>query len=155
MSVCSRLNSSSVLCDCQLPSLTQWLRRTGFHATVDARCRYPESLAGMSILDVQPQDLSCGTQHSAHTADGSVVFLLTTFCNVWRMRGKIIRKFCAVQQFYTLMCTQTHIWVAGMCPWGLASTSRPTWVQICVALASKMPGLGLGFEHLVLEHLIY
>jgi len=61
--VCSRLNSSSLLCDCQLPTLTQWLRQTGFHATVDARCRYPESLAGISILDVQPQDLSCGTQY--------------------------------------------------------------------------------------------
>ena len=66
MFVCSRLNSSSLLCDCQLPTLTQWLRQTGFHATVDARCRYPESLAGISILDIQPRDLSCGRQHLAH-----------------------------------------------------------------------------------------
>ena len=70
-----RLNSSSLLCDCQLSWLTQWLRNNGFESTVSASCGFPESLVGTSILEVKPEQLECGNQIVVFC-----VFLLPTIC---------------------------------------------------------------------------
>lgn len=54
------LNTSSLLCDCQLQWLGQWLIDNGFQHSVTAVCAHPAGLAGRSILSVSPEEFVCG-----------------------------------------------------------------------------------------------
>lgn len=54
-----QLNSTNLLCDCQLSWLPIWLRSAGFAASVKATCAHPESLKGRSIFDVKKQNFTC------------------------------------------------------------------------------------------------
>ncbi|XP_008108058.2 leucine-rich repeats and immunoglobulin-like domains protein 2 isoform X3 [Anolis carolinensis] len=53
------LNTSSLLCDCQLKWLLQWLTQSNLQDTVNVICAHPERLAGQSILTVNPEDFVC------------------------------------------------------------------------------------------------
>uniref|UniRef100_F6ZHI5 Leucine-rich repeats and immunoglobulin-like domains protein 2 n=1 Tax=Monodelphis domestica TaxID=13616 RepID=F6ZHI5_MONDO len=53
------LNTSSLLCDCQLRWLMQWLVDSHLEQAVNVSCAHPEWLAGQSILNVDPKDLVC------------------------------------------------------------------------------------------------
>ncbi|XP_026530949.1 leucine-rich repeats and immunoglobulin-like domains protein 2 [Notechis scutatus] len=53
------LNTSSLLCDCQLKWLPHWLFHSHLQDTVNVVCAHPEWLAGRSILSVNTEDLLC------------------------------------------------------------------------------------------------
>ncbi|KAI1890549.1 hypothetical protein AGOR_G00154830 [Albula goreensis] len=53
------LNTSSLLCDCQLQWLAQWLIDSGFQHSVTAVCAHPASLLGRSVLSVSPEEFVC------------------------------------------------------------------------------------------------
>ncbi|XP_072500484.1 leucine-rich repeats and immunoglobulin-like domains protein 2 isoform X2 [Notamacropus eugenii] len=53
------LNTSSLLCDCQLRWLLQWLVDSHLEQAVNVSCAHPEWLAGQSILNVDPKDFVC------------------------------------------------------------------------------------------------
>uniref|UniRef100_A0A2D4I930 Ig-like domain-containing protein n=2 Tax=Micrurus lemniscatus lemniscatus TaxID=129467 RepID=A0A2D4I930_MICLE len=53
------LNTSSLLCDCQLKWLPHWLFNSHLQNTVNVVCAHPEWLAGRSILSVNTEDLLC------------------------------------------------------------------------------------------------
>ncbi|XP_066480338.1 leucine-rich repeats and immunoglobulin-like domains protein 2 [Tiliqua scincoides] len=53
------LNTSSLLCDCQLKWLRQWLAHSHLQDAVSVTCAHPEMLAGQSILSVNPEDFIC------------------------------------------------------------------------------------------------
>ncbi|NWI71831.1 LRIG2 protein, partial [Todus mexicanus] len=53
------LNTSSLLCDCQLKWLPQWLADTPLQQAVSVSCAHPEWLAGQSLLNVDPDDFVC------------------------------------------------------------------------------------------------
>ncbi|XP_067166792.1 leucine-rich repeats and immunoglobulin-like domains protein 2 isoform X3 [Apteryx mantelli] len=53
------LNTSSLLCDCQLKWLPQWLTDNHLQQTVNVSCAHPEWLAGQSLLSVNPDDFVC------------------------------------------------------------------------------------------------
>ncbi|XP_055484772.1 leucine-rich repeats and immunoglobulin-like domains protein 2 isoform X2 [Psammomys obesus] len=53
------LNTSSLLCDCHLKWLLQWLVDNNFHRSVNVSCAHPEWLAGQSILNVDLKDFVC------------------------------------------------------------------------------------------------
>ncbi|KAH0618940.1 hypothetical protein JD844_018510, partial [Phrynosoma platyrhinos] len=53
------LNTSSLLCDCQLKWLLQWLTQSHLQDTVNVICAHPERLSGQSILNVNPEDFVC------------------------------------------------------------------------------------------------
>ncbi|XP_028652353.1 leucine-rich repeats and immunoglobulin-like domains protein 2 [Erpetoichthys calabaricus] len=53
------MNTSSLLCDCQLAWLRQWLVENNFQESVVAVCAHPVGLAGSSILDVKTEALIC------------------------------------------------------------------------------------------------
>lgn len=53
------INSSSLLCDCQLSWLTGWIRESGFQNNVLLQCSHPEHLKGKSIFQVPLQDFVC------------------------------------------------------------------------------------------------
>uniref|UniRef100_A0A2K5QZD9 Leucine-rich repeats and immunoglobulin-like domains protein 2 n=1 Tax=Cebus imitator TaxID=2715852 RepID=A0A2K5QZD9_CEBIM len=53
------LNTSSLLCDCHLKWLLQWLVDNNFQHSVNVSCAYPEWLAGQSILNVDLKDFVC------------------------------------------------------------------------------------------------
>ena len=63
-----RLNSSSLLCDCQLKWLPLWLQTSGLASSdhVAFQCGHPESLVGQLVLDVSPDNFTCGTSQSSH-----------------------------------------------------------------------------------------
>lgn len=56
-----RLNSSSLLCDCQLKWLPLWLQTSGLASSdhVTFRCGHPESLVGQLVPDVSPDNFTC------------------------------------------------------------------------------------------------
>ena len=56
-----RLNSSGLLCDCQLKWLPAWLERTGFAGSADisVQCGHPESLLGVMVDSVAPANFTC------------------------------------------------------------------------------------------------
>uniref|UniRef100_A0A671S555 Leucine-rich repeats and immunoglobulin-like domains protein 2 n=1 Tax=Sinocyclocheilus anshuiensis TaxID=1608454 RepID=A0A671S555_9TELE len=64
------LNTSSLLCDCQLQWLGQWLIDSQFQQSCTAVCAYPAFLAGSSVLAIKPEDFVCNdfpkSQISAH-----------------------------------------------------------------------------------------
>uniref|UniRef100_A0A2K6DWL1 Leucine-rich repeats and immunoglobulin-like domains protein 2 n=1 Tax=Macaca nemestrina TaxID=9545 RepID=A0A2K6DWL1_MACNE len=53
------LNTSSLLCDCHLKWLLQWLIDNNFQHSVNVSCAHPEWLAGQSILNVDLKDFVC------------------------------------------------------------------------------------------------
>ncbi|NXP23784.1 LRIG2 protein, partial [Scytalopus superciliaris] len=55
------LNTSSLLCDCQLKWLPQWLTESHLQQAVNVTCAHPEWLAGQSLLTVDPDDFVCDT----------------------------------------------------------------------------------------------
>ena len=57
-----RLNSSSLLCDCQLKWLPAWLHQTGLASSndVSVKCGHPESLVGTPVHQVPAGNFTCG-----------------------------------------------------------------------------------------------
>uniref|UniRef100_A0AAR2LN69 Ig-like domain-containing protein n=1 Tax=Pygocentrus nattereri TaxID=42514 RepID=A0AAR2LN69_PYGNA len=55
----SDLNTSSLLCDCQLTWLGQWLTDGHFQQSCSAVCAHPARLAGRSIFTVRPEEFVC------------------------------------------------------------------------------------------------
>nr|XP_054504933.1 leucine-rich repeats and immunoglobulin-like domains protein 2 isoform X3 [Agelaius phoeniceus] len=53
------LNTSSLLCDCQLKWLPQWLSENHLLRAVSVSCAHPDWLAGQSLLSVDPDDFVC------------------------------------------------------------------------------------------------
>ncbi|XP_070601744.1 leucine-rich repeats and immunoglobulin-like domains protein 2 isoform X2 [Erythrolamprus reginae] len=53
------LNTSSLLCDCQLKWLPHWLFHSRLQDTVNVVCAHPEWLAGRSILSLNTEDFIC------------------------------------------------------------------------------------------------
>ncbi|XP_037703140.1 leucine-rich repeats and immunoglobulin-like domains protein 3 isoform X2 [Choloepus didactylus] len=53
------LNTSSLLCDCQLKWLPQWVAENNFQSFVNASCAHPQLLKGRSIFAVSPDDFVC------------------------------------------------------------------------------------------------
>ncbi|KAF4021468.1 hypothetical protein G4228_013456 [Cervus hanglu yarkandensis] len=53
------LNTNSLLCDCHLKWLLQWLVDNNFQHSVNVSCAHPEWLAGQSILNVDLKDFVC------------------------------------------------------------------------------------------------
>lgn len=53
------LNTSSLLCDCNLKWLPQWLIENKFQRSVNGSCTHPAWRAGQSILSVVVEDLVC------------------------------------------------------------------------------------------------
>uniref|UniRef100_UPI003BB86124 leucine-rich repeats and immunoglobulin-like domains protein 2 isoform X1 n=1 Tax=Pogona vitticeps TaxID=103695 RepID=UPI003BB86124 len=53
------LNTSSLLCDCQLKWLPSWLTQNNLQGAVDVICAHPERLAGQSLLSVNSEALVC------------------------------------------------------------------------------------------------
>nr|XP_023690900.1 leucine-rich repeats and immunoglobulin-like domains protein 2 [Paramormyrops kingsleyae] len=53
------LNTSSLLCDCHLQWLAQWLTKHGFQQSVTAVCSHPAGLLDRSILSLMPEQLVC------------------------------------------------------------------------------------------------
>ena len=56
----SKMNSSNLICDCQLSWLPRWLRDKGFESMVYLRCAHPEFLTNHSIFEVQRNEFECG-----------------------------------------------------------------------------------------------
>lgn len=54
-----KLDSRSLLCDCQLSWLPAWLTGAHFQEMVVADCAHPEYLNGKSVFDVNPDDFAC------------------------------------------------------------------------------------------------
>ncbi|XP_036154068.1 leucine-rich repeats and immunoglobulin-like domains protein 3 isoform X2 [Myotis myotis] len=53
------LNTSSLLCDCQLKWLPQWVAENNFQSFVNASCAHPQLLKGRSIFAVSPDGFVC------------------------------------------------------------------------------------------------
>ncbi|XP_045409429.1 leucine-rich repeats and immunoglobulin-like domains protein 3 isoform X2 [Lemur catta] len=53
------LNTSSLLCDCQLKWLPQWVAENNFQTFVNASCAHPQLLKGRSIFAVSPDGFVC------------------------------------------------------------------------------------------------
>ncbi|MEE6493344.1 hypothetical protein FKM82_016793 [Ascaphus truei] len=53
------LNTSNLLCDCQLKWFPQWLIDSSFQKSVNVSCAHPDWLAGRSLLSVDSEDFIC------------------------------------------------------------------------------------------------
>ena len=53
------INTSSLVCDCQLAWLPHWLAQAGFQHSVTAKCVHPESLKGLSVMEVETEHFKC------------------------------------------------------------------------------------------------
>ncbi|XP_077191044.1 leucine-rich repeats and immunoglobulin-like domains protein 2 [Paroedura picta] len=53
------LNTSSLLCDCQLKWLVPWMTQHHFQEAVSVACAHPAWLAGQNVLSVDPEDFVC------------------------------------------------------------------------------------------------
>ncbi|XP_051562964.1 leucine-rich repeats and immunoglobulin-like domains protein 2 [Myxocyprinus asiaticus] len=53
------LNTSSLLCDCELQWLSQWLIDSRFQQSCTAVCAHPASLAGSSVFMVKQEEFVC------------------------------------------------------------------------------------------------
>ncbi|XP_029428824.1 leucine-rich repeats and immunoglobulin-like domains protein 2 [Rhinatrema bivittatum] len=53
------LNTSSLLCDCQIKWFHQWLANSSMRQTVTANCAHPDWLTGQGLLRVNSEDLVC------------------------------------------------------------------------------------------------
>lgn len=57
-----RLNSSSLLCDCQLKWIPEWLHaNVELASSVDLKCGHPEILFGLAVQEVSALNFTCGT----------------------------------------------------------------------------------------------
>uniref|UniRef100_A0A673BHT4 Ig-like domain-containing protein n=1 Tax=Sphaeramia orbicularis TaxID=375764 RepID=A0A673BHT4_9TELE len=54
-----RLNTSSLLCDCQLKWLPVWVAEQTFLSCVNASCAHPQMLKGRSVFSVSQDDFVC------------------------------------------------------------------------------------------------
>ncbi|XP_022246585.1 leucine-rich repeats and immunoglobulin-like domains protein 3 isoform X2 [Limulus polyphemus] len=54
-----KFNTSSLLCDCSLKWLPNWLIISGFSHSVTAHCGHPESLKNRSIFEASPENFTC------------------------------------------------------------------------------------------------
>lgn len=55
-----RLNTSSLLCDCQLKWLPLWVAEQTFLPCVNASCAHPQMLKGRSVFAVSQEEFVCG-----------------------------------------------------------------------------------------------
>lgn len=55
-----RLNTSSLLCDCQLKWLPVWVAEQTFLPCVNASCAHPQMLKGRSVFAVSQEEFVCG-----------------------------------------------------------------------------------------------
>ncbi|XP_068125823.1 leucine-rich repeats and immunoglobulin-like domains protein 2 [Hyperolius riggenbachi] len=53
------LNTSSLLCDCQLKWFPQWLIDSGLQHSVNVSCAHPDWLLGRSLFSVEAGDFTC------------------------------------------------------------------------------------------------
>ncbi|KAG8439728.1 hypothetical protein GDO86_005775 [Hymenochirus boettgeri] len=53
------LNTTSLLCDCQLKWLPKWLTENNFQAFVNASCSHPQILKGKSVFTVSAEGFVC------------------------------------------------------------------------------------------------
>ncbi|XP_063306755.1 leucine-rich repeats and immunoglobulin-like domains protein 2 [Pelobates fuscus] len=53
------LNTSNLLCDCQLKWFPQWLTDGGFQQSVNVTCAHPDWLAGRHLFAVDSEDFIC------------------------------------------------------------------------------------------------
>lgn len=70
------LNTSSLLCDCHLQWLAQWLTKHAFQRSVMAACSHPAGLLDRSILSLLPEQLVCGEFLLAHCMSGSLEMMI-------------------------------------------------------------------------------
>lgn len=55
-----RLNTSSLLCDCQLKWLPVWVAEQTFMSCINASCAHPQMLKGRSMFAVSQEEFVCG-----------------------------------------------------------------------------------------------
>lgn len=53
------LDSSSLLCDCNLLWLPAWIVRKNFQKSVNVRCGHPPALEGQRVLDIAAENFTC------------------------------------------------------------------------------------------------
>ncbi|KAL1416137.1 hypothetical protein MTO96_006406 [Rhipicephalus appendiculatus] len=53
------LDSSSLLCDCNLLWLPAWIVRKSFQKSVNVRCGHPPALEGQRVLDIAAENFTC------------------------------------------------------------------------------------------------
>ncbi|XP_041459395.1 leucine-rich repeats and immunoglobulin-like domains protein 3 [Lytechinus variegatus] len=53
------VNSSSMVCDCQMAWFPVWVKENNLGEGVDGRCAHPDSLQGMDIFSVDPEVFTC------------------------------------------------------------------------------------------------
>lgn len=54
------MNTSSLLCDCQLKWLSVWVAEQTFLPCVNASCAHPQMLKGRSLFAVSQEEFVCG-----------------------------------------------------------------------------------------------
>lgn len=54
------LDVSSLMCDCLMKWLPVWLKQQPFAQETHPTCYYPDTLRGVSLLNVAPENFSCG-----------------------------------------------------------------------------------------------
>ena len=69
------INTSSLICDCQLAWLPRWLVQSGFQHSVTAKCIHPESLKGLSVLDVDTELFKCSEYLACHLLGSGCMFI--------------------------------------------------------------------------------
>ncbi|XP_037592894.1 leucine-rich repeats and immunoglobulin-like domains protein 2 [Cebus imitator] len=103
------LNTSSLLCDCHLKWLLQWLVDNNFQHSVNVSCAYPEWLAGQSILNVDLKDFVCGLYFSLHSRPFTSVYLRSISLRNGTLGGDLpTRLFDAYLYAYMCLCSLVH-----------------------------------------------
>lgn len=69
------LNTSSLLCDCQLKWFPLWVAEQTFLPYVNASCAHPLMLKGKSVFTVRQEDFVCG-ECDRHTHTHTLTNLL-------------------------------------------------------------------------------
>ncbi|KAJ8391161.1 hypothetical protein AAFF_G00095900 [Aldrovandia affinis] len=125
------LNTSSLLCDCQLQWLGQWLIDNGFQHSVTAVCAHPAGLVGRSVLSVSPEEFVCDdfpkpriTEHpeTRVALRGNNVTLScrassssdSSMATAWRKDGEVlydaeVQNFARYQQGELVYTTMLHL----------------------------------------------
>uniref|UniRef100_A0A671KFN3 Leucine-rich repeats and immunoglobulin-like domains protein 2 n=1 Tax=Sinocyclocheilus anshuiensis TaxID=1608454 RepID=A0A671KFN3_9TELE len=125
------LNTNSLLCDCQLQWLGQWLIDSQFQQSCTAVCAHPAFLAGSSVLVIKPEEFVCNDfpkpQISAHpkTAVALRGTNVTLNCSVfsssdspmstaWRKDGEVlyeaqVQNYARYQDHRLLYTTVLHL----------------------------------------------
>ncbi|XP_044741546.1 leucine-rich repeats and immunoglobulin-like domains protein 3 [Chrysoperla carnea] len=63
------MNTSSLLCDCNLQWFSQWLRKSKF-LSIEALCAYPEHLHGKSLIQLSDANFTCGDSPKPYLIEG-------------------------------------------------------------------------------------